>query len=1356
MTDPDRELSPDRLIRFDYLRLKRQWHRLQRVAPKRQEEDRSRWFAALTSAEERFERRNALSLDLDIDPSLPIAAHRDAIIGAIQNRQVVVLCGETGSGKSTQLPKLCLAAGYGRYGWVGHTQPRRLAARSIAKRLAEEMGTSLGVGVGYKIRFQDVVQDNTVIKLMTDGVLLAEIHRDPNLDAYDAIILDEAHERSINIDLLMAYLKGVLERRPELRVIITSATIDAERFSEHFGDALGPAPVILVEGRSYPVDVRYRGAGDAQAARAERPSDGSDAVGESAGALLTRFCHAVDELYAEGRGDILAFFPTERDIREAHKRLRGHLTRCGMADEVEVLPLYARLTESEQQKIFQPHRKARIVLATNVAESSLTVPGIRYVIDTGTSRISRFAAKSRVQRLPIEPICQASANQRSGRCGRLGPGIAIRLYDESDYEARPPFSQPEIRRCDLAATMLQAKSLGIDELESLPWLDPPRPESVREAQQTLLEIGAIEERGELTPAGRQLARWPVSPRIGRMLLAANENGCLHEMLIIAAALECQDPRIRPPEQAQAADAAHQKFRDPNSDFLSYLRIWDFYNNLREQLGRSRLEKACRDNFLSLVRLREWGDVHRQLADQCREAKWHVGPRRWQCDGTDAEASDRTLSDSYGGFHQSILSGQLSGVAMLDDQGKYRGASNMELQLWPGSSLRGSKAKWVVCAELVETTQRYGRTVARIDPQWIERVGQHALKYVYDSPHFSRNRGSAMVMRRGLLFGLPAVPRVAVPLAGLDPALARTLLIEHGLAERQLVSRARFWLHNEAFLKELEEIGNRTRRRDCVVDPFTLLEFYRNCIPTEVVDRASLEKWDRTLPANSKAAPYLSWEAIAAPVDRDEVHNDFPDQLAFGVTKLPVQYRFDPGNEADGVTVQVPVQVVDQLHQEKAEWLVPGLLEEKLTALLKSLPKRLRRQFVPIPDTVRHLLPVMRQSESQAEPFWKSLCQWCSQHLGETVRREDFDLENLPPHLRIRFEVKDEAGKVQHASRDLEELQRKASPPIGSESIVSHGAPIQYPWHREALQRWDIESLPTSVVESVGGVRMERYPTLQWANGKIATCVVDHPHVAEQMLREQWIRLVATTERRELRSQIAYLPNWNSSCLWVAHRWSSALWTDWVAYVMARLALVEADWSKGRESFSPSIRSLVEYEAIAVRRVERIGVAASELGRWVPRFAQAYHELRKVRESMASSLKSHLAIVDAQLAELLDDAHAFHTPWVFLKELPRFLIAMTARLEKLKSIGPSKDSELDREAQNAWKDYSERIQQRDQKISKPNRPLRWHPAGKLLEYRWMIEELRVSIHAQKLGTRVSVSPKRLEKLREQLDAERDGL
>ena len=1342
-------LDLERLLRHDATRLTRQWARLQRVSSERIQQDLQRWQAALESSYARFDQRLNTPYRIDYDPELPIYNHRQEILEILANRQTMIVCGETGSGKSTQLPKLCLQAGLFRHGWIGHTQPRRLAARSIANRLAQELDTELGQVVGYKIRFQDRTQESSLVKLMTDGILLAEIQRDPLLEAYECIIVDEAHERSIQIDMLMAYLAELVHRRPELRLIITSATIDAQRFSEHFYDTLGPAPILSIQGRSYPVEIRYRGI----QSLADAP------VIESDSAQLDRLCMAVDELFSEGRGDILAFFPSERDIRDASRRLRGHLTHRGLESSVEVLPLYARLTEAEQQRVFQPHRQTRIVLATNVAESSLTVPGIRYVIDTGTARVSRYAPRSRVQRLPIEPICQASANQRSGRCGRLGPGIAIRLYDQSDYLARAGFTQPEIMRCDLAATILHAKSLRIDDIESLAWLDPPRPESIREGLQTLREIEAIDDSGSLTRIGRTLSNWPVSPRIGRMLLAAHENGCLHEMLIIASALETQDPRVRPPEFQQAADEAHKRFKDNQSDFVTLLRIWDFYQSLREKLGRSRLEKACRDSFLSLVRLREWGDVHRQLLEQCREAGLTIQSRRIAVvDHEQPEQQNPTrekFSDGYAPLHQAILAGLPSGVAMLDDKGKYKGALNMELMLWPGSCLRGTNAKWIVCSEVVETHDRFARTAARIDPVWIEKVLGHCLKYSYDEPHFSRKQGSAMVMRRGSLMGLPAVHRHPVPLAPLDKKLARDLLIEHGLAELQLESRAKFWNQNLKFLDDLKRVGDKTRRRDFLVDAFALLAFYRECIPEHVVDRVTLEQWDKTL-KDTQAPPYLSYDVLELQVDAATMIHQFPDQLEIGSTsRLPLSYRFEPGTESDGVTVQVPQAFAEQLHQEKLEWLVPGLLEEKLVALLKSLPKRLRRQLVPIPDTARQLLPKMLQASARSEPFWKSLCEVCSKQIGEPVEKSDFDSDGLPEHLRFRIELKDPQGKNLIVTRQIETLQQAAFQQI-DESPQGAGqggkaTPSNYSWQRQGMQQWDIPELPEKVIELLGGVRMERYPSLVWGDSKASTILYDHPHLAEQQLRECLIRLWSSNQRREIKSQIQYLPKWTQCGLWLSDRFNANALSEFVSLLMARLALVEIQWAKDTGRFEPCPRTLLDWEALKAGSVQRIGMAAGEVARWLQKFAEAYYHVRRHKESMPKALWDQCKEIQAQLDGLMDPAHALHTPWVYVKDLPRFLGAMSIRLEKLKLGGVQKDQQLDSGPAQAAQDYTQRLSKLENQLAFSKHKSKWHPSGLLLEYRWMIEEYRVSVHAQKLGTRLSVSPKRIEKIQQQLDA-----
>ncbi len=1381
-------LQTNEVLRRHYFRLRSQRQRIDRQpSSSRKDADMNRWNSAVKQAREQFAARIASKFTLHYDAELPITAYRDKIIDLLIHRQVLVLCGETGSGKSTQLPKFCLEAGLGKFGWIGHTQPRRIAARSISHRLAEELETKGGDVVGYKVRFNDQTQPTSLIKLMTDGVLLAEIQRDPFLDAYDCIILDEAHERSLNIDLLMAYLQQLLPSRPDLRVVITSATIDAEQYANHFTDAIGAAPIVMVEGRNFPVEIRYRGAMSVRESQLNTDYDFDS--------MTQRFCDAIDELLGEGRGDILSFFATERDIRDAAKQLRGHLTQRGQHNAIEVLPLYARLTEAEQQRVFQPHRNQRIILATNVAESSLTVPGIRYVIDTGTARISRFAAKSKVQRLPIEPISQASASQRSGRCGRLGPGIAIRLYDESDYLSRAAFATPEIRRSDLASTIVHIKSLGIDEIESLPWLDTPRPESVREGMNVLRELSAIDEAGHLTEMGRKIARWPVDPRVGRILIEAERNGCLNDALIIAAAIETQDPRVRPPEKASAADEAHFKFRDPNSDFLSYLRIWDFYHKLREELGRSRLEKACRDSFLSLVRLREWADVHRQLLEQCKELSLAIGKRKLNLtdlpEKTEEVVSQHKqrflplaqqqmpqapqpsgLPDGYEALHRALLSGLLSSVAMLEDTGKYKGANNLEINIWPGSGLKQSRSKWIVAGEFIETTQRYARVVAKIEVEWIEQLAHHLIKYSFDEPHFSKKQGSALVMRRGTLYGMLVSPRLAVSLASIDPVLARKILIEQGLAEDQFVSRARFWQHNQAFLETVKELGDKTRRRDLVVDPYVLTDFYQARIPEFVVDRVSLEKWDRTIQppktvskptfaseiAGKKVqtpnlTPYMNWDDIVVDIDRDEIQESFPSKFEMGVSQLPVKYLYEPGDQADGVSLIVPQAILHQLHNERLEWLVPGLLNEKLTCLIKSLPKRLRRQLVPVPDTIKQLLPKIVERESQQAPFWKSICEVLSSFLGEKVNQSDFDLRGLPEHLRMRVELVDEKGVVVQSSRDLVELQQtQIASAVYSLPVAMSGKPVTYEWTRTSMDTWDIELLPKSVVEIRGGVRLNMYPTLIIDKEKIATGLVDQEAFADQLFRQGMTSLFSKIERREIRSQIQFLPQWTKSSLWLSDRYAGDRLRDLVGDLTARLAFIDTNWAS--EQVLPVFRSKVEFEICRLKRIERIAGAAAEIGRWLPKFAEANHRVRSLLEKTPTTWSENVRSICEQLTALFHESLSYHVPWCYVREIPRYLQAIAVRLDRLKSVGPIKDLAADATASIYWKDCVARLaSMQPSPTTMQSLPggstYRLEPTGLLLEYRWLIEELRVSVYAQQLGTRVSVSPKRLDKIREQL-------
>ena len=962
---------------------------------------------------------------IDFPEELPITAYREELVELIRNHQVIVVCGETGSGKSTQLPKFCLEAGLGLERMIGHTQPRRLAARSIATRLAEELGTNLGDQVGYKVRFGDKTSDKTLIKLMTDGILLAETGSDKSLDAYDAIIIDEAHERSLNIDFLMGYLRNLQNKRPDLKIIITSATIDAERFAEHFserdGDDAVPCPIVNVEGRGYLVELRYL--------PWEEISDD-----ETRGYDLSRHViEAIDGLSRSGDGDTLVFLPTERDIREVSHRVAGHYKRLGLTGRVDLLPLYARLPQSQQQQIFSPSgKKRRIIFATNVAESSLTVPGIRYVIDSGTARISRYSARSKVQRLPIEPVSRASANQRAGRCGRVGPGICVRLFSLDDFESRDAFTTPEIRRTNLASVVLQMKTLKLGRLEDFPLLDPPRPEAIREGLRTLTELGAIDDRHVLTPLGQKLGRMPVDPRVGRIILAADENGVLAEVLPIAAAMEIPDPRDRPPEKRQAADEAHSAFTDPQSDFLSYLRLWRHYESARSDFSRSKLDRVLKKQFLSPTRMREWSDVYRQLREMAsqtlshqtpgdRNQKRSVGKIRY------LDEADKHLvsQDHYESIHRSLLAGLLSGVAIIGDKNEYTGAGGLKLFLWPGSGVFASKPKWIVAAELVETAKTYARTVAKVQPQWIEQVGSHLLKASHFEPHFSSKSGGAFCFENRTLYGLPVVTRRRIPLAPIDPVTARELLIESGLAGGELKTNARFVRHNLAVALAIETLAAKTRRRDMVIDDYIVAQFYNDRLPHEVVDRVTLEKYDRDLNAPAWAKK-LSGSAVVSqwladpPTAQDkttlymrpddlvrtetpelktpELSGDaFPDELVVGSTRLPLKYHFEPGSDRDGVNVTVHQAAVSQISDDRLGWLVPGLLHEKIISLIKSLPKRIRRNLVPAADTATQIVTELSAVYGEV-PFMQAVCEAISRHAEMPVAASDFQDEKLQSHL----------------------------------------------------------------------------------------------------------------------------------------------------------------------------------------------------------------------------------------------------------------------------------------------------------------------------------------------------------------------
>ncbi len=1284
---------------------------------------------------EQLEKRKAATPKIEYAAELPISEHRDELVKLIRENQVIVVCGETGSGKSTQLPKLCLEAGLGREAMIGHTQPRRLAARSIASRLSDELGTPLGKWVGYQVRFGDQTSPETLIKLMTDGILLAETQSDRFLDAYDAIIIDEAHERSLNIDFLLGYLRRLQAKRPELKIIITSATIDAERFAEHFSDESGPAPIVNVEGRGYPVEIRYL-------PWEEVVDDGMRGYD-----LARHVIAGIDSITRSGEGDALVFLPTERDIRDVSHRVRGHFKRLGIENRVDLLPLYARLPQAEQQRIFQPTGKVRrIIFATNVAESSLTVPGIRYVIDAGMARISRYSPRSKLQRLPIEPVSRASADQRAGRCGRVGPGVCVRLYSDEDYQTRDAYTTPEIRRTNLASVVLQTKTLKLGRLEEFPLLDPPRPETIREGIRTLTELGALDDDRELTDIGWKLGRMPVDPRVGRIILAAADHGVLAEVLPIAAALEIPDPRDRPPEKQQAADTAHAPFADPRSDFLSYLRLWRYYESARSEHSRNKLTRVLRKQFLSPTRMREWSDIYRQLREMAmtvgdKKKRTKIGKPRF------VEDPDKLVDDDrYASIHQALLAGLLSGVAMAGDKNEYTGAGGLKLFLWPGSGVFATKPKWIVAAELVETAKQYARTVAMVQPQWVEAVGAHLLKSSHSDPHWSTKSSGAFCYLRQSLFGLPVVARRRVPLAPIDPTTARDLLIDSGLAEDGLRTNAKFVRHNRQLAESIASLAAKTRRRDLVIDSYIVSRFYQSRLPQEVFDRGRLEKFDRSIDAPDwtrqlrNAADVSAWLASppessgdATPYMRPEdlldvtsdviAQEDFPDELVVGSTRLPLKYRFEPGAENDGVNVKIHEAALSQVSDDRLGWLVPGLLHAKLVGMIKSLPKRIRRNLVPAADVATRIASEL-ESDYGNVPFMQAACAAMTRHAEMPVTPADFQSDKLDHHHEFLVTVVNDDGKKVAEGRSVEPLRAKvgSAKPQDSATAPSDNAD----WARDRMTTFEIESLPKEVIQSRGGVQVAQYPGLVDLGDAAGTTIFADQTTADASLRVGAMRLYALAERKELRSQVRWLPSLEQAKIKLGGAISASNMESSLVDLLARIAFVEG---------AQPIRTQVEFDARRGNRGTRIAQAAQEVATWLTGLSESYFAARKEIESMQSDRFAEASKdIQFQLQWLLADQFLSVTPWQWLKHYPRYFQAIAYRIDKIRSSA-TRDAELAETVTSLWDRWIESLPQ-DQRT----------PGYQATtEFRWMAEELRVSLFAQPLGTSVKVSPKRCEKL-----------
>ncbi len=1275
---------------------------------------------AQRSIAQRDKRRQALPTPT-LDPDLPITARADEIAAAVAAHPVVVVAGETGSGKSTQLPKLLMRMGRGVDGVIGHTQPRRIAARSVAARVAEELGSPLGTDVGYKVRFNDKTAPTTFVKLMTDGVLLAEAARDRFFEHYDTLIIDEAHERSLNIDFILGHLRQVLPQRPDLRVVITSATIDTARFAEHFADPKTgePAPVIEVSGRTYPVEVRYRPPHlDEETGEQEDPADA--------------LCRAVDELSrdpgeAQPGGDVLVFMPTERDIREACDALEHHLSRGRRS--AEVLPLFARLSNAEQDRIFSPKPGGprRIIVATNVAESSLTVPGIHYVIDTGTARVSRYSPNSKVQRLPIEPVSRASADQRKGRCGRLGPGVCIRLYDDEDFNARDAFSTPEILRTSLAAVILQITSLRFGSVERFPFIDPPRGSMIRDGYKTLHELGALDLEGrrgpEMTAVGRTLSRMPVDPRVGRMVLAAKDEGALEQVLVIAAALEVQDPRDRPADKRGAADAAHEPFTDARSDFLFFLNLWRFYHDQRRKLSHSKLRKACTQNFINYLRMREWADVHQQLARLAREVGLTDSVPRGE--GIDDEVNDARCD----AIHRALLTGLLSNIAQKGDGYDYQGAGGQTLHLWPGSALFAAKPKWVVAAELVETTRRYARTVGRVQPGMIEPIARHLVKLTHSDPRWVRETGSVMCSERVSLYGLTLIPARPVPLGRVSPAEARQMFIQHALVEHDWEpggdKALGFVTHNRGLEAEARAMEAKSRRHGLVVSDGARFGFYDQRLPADVFDAAGLKRWLKQAEPAAIGKLKMSRDDLLAPSARsaDITPDNFPDRLKVDRASYPIAYRYEPGAEDDGLTLTLPREGLASLDPRRVGWLVPGLLEEKLVGLIKSLPKGLRKSLSPAPDAARRALKQMVFGE---QGFEQAAAEALGAIAGLRITPEDFDAAKLPEHLALRLRVLDKDGNELAVGRDFAEVRRAC----GAGAVQAYLGMDDPRWSAPGATEWVFGELPRHAEVTRTGITLKAYPALVDAGDAVELRLVDQRGKARRLTRAGLRRLFTFEVQRELRWRVDRWPGIEDQRLWFASVGSARVLRDQLVGRMVERAFL-FDNAKVHDAEAFITRQRVGFQ--------RLDAAEQEVQRVAGAVLQSVHAARlAVEQSRLPADHYARADLRIQLDNLLGPGFLLETPWDRLVAMPRYLSAVVKRLQKLQAGAGAgadgRDVSAFRTVAPLWNRYAQQATA-DREHGRAD--------AELERFRWMIEELRVSLFAQELGTAEKVSAQRLE-------------
>ncbi|MDY3331390.1 MAG: ATP-dependent RNA helicase HrpA [Pelistega sp.] len=1257
---------------------------------------------------------NARELPLiSYDDELPVSGKRAEIAKAIEQHQVVIVCGETGSGKTTQLPKICLELGRGRQGLIGHTQPRRIAAVSVAKRIAQELQTEIGDWVGYQVRFNDRTGPNAAIKLMTDGILLAETQNDRLLKKYDTLIIDEAHERSLNIDFLLGLLKNILRKRPDLKLIITSATIDADRFARHFADEKGrAAPVIEVSGRLYPVEVRYRPIGlDDEAEEATQKTSSERLDRDEEKDLINAIVDAVDECHHAGSGDILVFLPGEREIREAAEALRKHKLGMG-ASGMQVLPLFARMSQSEQEKIFQPTTNLRrVILATNVAETSLTVPGIRFVIDSGLARVKRYSWRNKVEQLQIEKISQASANQRSGRCGRIGSGICIRLYDEMDFKRRPAFSDPEILRSSLASVILRMKALRLHDIEQFPFVDKPTGKAIADGYHILHELGALNEQNQMTAVGRTLAELPLDPKIARMILAGKEQQSLREVLIIAAALSVQDPRERPFDAKEQSQQAHAKFKDEKSEFISYLKLWDWYHDkVAHKASQRKLVEGLRKEYLSPIRLREWHDIHTQLLTLIAEKGWRINQ----------------TGATYEQIHKALLSGLLGNIGLKSEQEAqlYQGARDIRFVIHPSSSLVKKAGKWIMAGELVETSRLFARIVAKIEPQWIEALASHLLKKQWSDPQWNRQRGQVQVNERASLYGVQIYQGRKVHFGRIDPKAAREVFIREALVTGEIDTQLPFIVKNTKLIADIERLEHRARRPDILVDDELIFAFYDKLIAEDVCQTAGLEAWYKTLNPAQQDALILDKQDLMRHEAAGITTHVFPKKFTWDGLDLPLDYHFEPGSPKDGVTMTVPVYALRQIDAVAAQWLVPGMLREKVQLLLKSLPQKLRRHCVPLPDYARafhlrheHIL------EKPNRPLLQALIDDIWEHTQTRVKEEDFKLETLPPHMHMIFKVVDEHGRMLSASRNLSLLKAEhASQTQESFQKVAGGdKQVAEFLTTDQITEWNFGELPEILEIKRKNQSVIGYPALIDEGTHCLIDVFDEVEHAQQHHKQGLLRLFKIAFKEQIKYWQKNIHELTKmSMLYLPLGTQEELLTQIIDCALTQAALSEP---------LPTDKASFEQKKAVAK--EKLGLVVNEVARLALQILEQWQQTQKKMGAIKAHKSAYQDMMNNQSALMTKNFLVAHD-YAHLAHFVRYLKADFVRAEKL-AADPMRDTKLMAEMAPLLVNYQRAFSQ-----------LKGREDKGLEDFRWLLQELRVALFAQELRTPMPVSVKRLQK------------